>query len=94
MTVTEVERVFHRLLIVADPNTMIWLVDDAWHPVQRAVGTLDTTVLHGRYFVELGVAGPHGVAYPVELFGDLRLTQVMLEVGPACQRQFPAFSEE
>lgn len=94
MTVTEAEPVYHRLFIEADSNTVIWLVDDSWHPVQRAVGTLDTTILHGRYFVELGVAGPHGVAYPVELFGDLRLTQAMLEVGPARQRQSPAFSEE
>ncbi len=74
MIATEAERVYHRLIVVADPKTVIWLVDDAWHPVQRAVGTLDTSVLHGHYFVELGAAGPHGVAYPVELFSDLRLT--------------------
>ena len=94
MTATEAERVYHRLVVVADPKTVIWLVDDAWHPVQRAVGTLDTSVLRGRYFVELGAAGPRGVAYPVELFGDLRLTGAMLEAGPACQRQAPVLSDE
>jgi hypothetical protein len=94
MKAAEAERVYHRLVVVADPKTVIWLVDDSWHPVQRAVGTLDTSVLHGRYFAELGAAGPHGVAYPVELFTDLRLTQTMLEAGPACQRQAPVLSDE
>jgi hypothetical protein len=89
MTAAEAGRVYHRLVVEADPKTVIWLVDDSWHPVQRAVGTLDTRVLHGRYFVELEAAGPDGIAYPVELFGDLRLTQAMLEAGPACQRQAP-----
>ena len=94
MRAAEAGRVYHQLIVVADPKTEIWLVDDSWHPVQRAVGTLDTSVLHGRYLIELGAAGPRGVAYPVELFSDLRLTQAMLEAGPARQRQAPALQDE
>src|SRR5436305_711314 len=89
VTVAKSWFVYHRLIVVADPNAVIWLVDDAWHPVQKAIGTLDTRVLHGRYFLELGEPGPGGVAYPIELFSDLRLSQDMLEAGRACQRQPP-----
>ena len=94
MTSAETELVYHRLVVVADPNTVIWLVDDYWHPVQKTVGTLDTSVLHGRYFIELGAAGTDGVAYPIELFNDLQLTQEVIEAGPACQRQPPKLLDE
>ena len=94
MTGPKTDRVYHRLIVVADRVTVIWLVDDLWHPVQKAVGTLDTSVLHGRYFIELGEPGPKGVAYPVELFGDLRLTQDALEAGPSCQRQPPKLLDD
>ena len=77
-----------------DPKTVSWLVDDCWHPVQRAIGTLDTSVLHGRYFIELGETGPDGIAYPIELFGDLRLTQALLEDSPACRCQPPKLLDE
>jgi hypothetical protein len=86
--------VYHRLVIVADTKTVVWLVDDHWHPVQKGVGTLDTNALPGRYFVELGPTGPDGVAYPIELFGDLQLTQDVLEAGPSCQRQSPKLLED
>ncbi len=94
MTSTKPDRVYHRLVVMADPETVIWLVDDSWHPVQKAVGTLDTSVLHGRYFVELGATGPKGVAYPIELFSDLRLTQDILQAGPACQCQAPKLLDD
>jgi hypothetical protein len=94
MTTAKTRPVYHRLQVVADPKTTIWLVDDCWHPVQKAVGTLDTSVLHGRYFVELGSTGLNGVAYPIELFSDLRLTQDLLEAGPACQRQPPQLLDD
>ncbi|HTU88482.1 MAG TPA: hypothetical protein VMF69_00145 [Gemmataceae bacterium] len=83
------EPVYHRLVVVAEPKAIIWLVDDYWHPVQKAIGTLDTSVLRGRYFIELGESGLNGVAYPIELFDDLRLTQDLLEAGPECLRQPP-----
>ena len=89
MRTAKTEHIYHRLEVVADPKTLIWLVDDCWHPVQKAIGTLETSVLHGRYFIELGEAGPNGVAYPIELFSDLRVTQDLLEAGPACVRQPP-----
>lgn len=94
MTTTKAQPVYHRLMVVADPKTVIWLVDDYWHPVQKAIGTLDTSVLHGRYFIELGAIGLDGVAYPIELFNDLQLTQEVLEAGPACQRQPPRLLDE
>ncbi len=94
MRAAESGRVYHRLVVVADPNAEIWLVDDSWHPVQKAVGRLDTSVLHGRYFIELGAGGLRGIAYPVELFSDLQLTQAVLEAGPACRRQAPVLEEE
>jgi hypothetical protein len=86
--------VYHRLVVTTDPETTIWLVDDSWHPVQKAIGTLDTRILHGRYFIELGATGLDGVAYPIELFNDLRVTQDLLEAGPACQRQAPRLLDE
>ncbi len=94
MTAATTPPVYHRLVVVADSETVIWLVDDCWHPVHKAIGTLDTRVLRGRYFIELGEAGPSGVAYPMELFQDLRLTQEVLEAGPACQRQPPVLLED
>jgi hypothetical protein len=94
MTAVKTKPVYHRLVVVADPKTVIWLVDDCWHPVQKAIGTLDTSVRHGRYFIELGATGPNGVAYPIELFSDLRLTQDMLEAGPVCRRQPPKLLDE
>lgn len=94
MTTANTKRVYHRLVVVADPKTVIWLVDDNWHPVQKAIGTLDTSVLHGRYFIELNETAPNGVAYPIELFSDLRLTQDVLEAGPACLCQPPIFPDE
>ncbi len=94
MKVAKPKRVYHRLVVVAEPKTAIWLVDDCWHLVQRAVGTLDTSVLPGRYYLELGESGPGGVAYPVDLFSDLRLTQAGLEAGPSCKRQPPKLLEE
>jgi hypothetical protein len=57
--------------------------------VQKAVGTLDTRVLPGRYFIELGASGLSGVAYPIDLLSDVRLTKEMLEAGPVCERQAP-----
>jgi hypothetical protein len=90
MTKAEDERVYHRLVVTAtDRSTDFWLVDDHWHPVQKATGILDTSVLAGRYFVEFGAASPVGLAYPVELACDLRLTQLELEVGPSCPRRPP-----
>ncbi|HWG46019.1 MAG TPA: hypothetical protein VN688_24875 [Gemmataceae bacterium] len=94
MTARKPKPLYHRLVVVADPKITIWLVDDCWHPVQKAIGTLDTSVQHGRYFIEMGANGPKGVAYPIELFSDLRVTQDLLEVGPACQRQAPKLLDE
>ena len=37
LTVAKSSLAYHRLIVVADPNAVIWLVDDAWHPVQKAM---------------------------------------------------------
>ena len=90
MTNAEHERVYHRLVVTAtDRHTDFWLVDDHWHPVQKATGVLDTRVLAGRYFVEFGPVGPVRLAYSVELACDRRLTQCDLEGGLSCPRQPP-----
>lgn len=94
MIPSETERVYHRLVVVADPETVVWLVDDSWHPVQKAIGTLDTRVLPGRYFIELGASDLRGVAYPIELLSDVRLAKDALEAGPACERQTPILLDE
>lgn len=88
------DRKYHRLVVVAEPGTVIWLVDDSWHPVQQGVGTLDASFVPGRYFLELNEGGLDGVAYPVELFGDLQVTQSELEAGPACQRLPPIMEDD
>ena len=66
---------------------------DCWHLVQKEVGTLDTRVLPGRYFIELGAPGFKGIAYPIDLSGDLHLTQAELEARATCPRQAPRFKE-
>ena len=88
------EPVYHRLIVSAQPKTLIWLVDDRWHPVESATGLMNTSVLRGRYYIELGATGRKGVAYPIELHSDLRVTQAELENGPACERQLPIFDDE
>jgi hypothetical protein len=94
MAPSSAERVYHQLVVVADPEAVIWLVDDFWHPVQKAIGTLDTRVLRGHYFIEMGDGGLRGVAYPVELISDLHLTKDVLEAGPTCERQAPMLLED
>jgi hypothetical protein len=94
MTTPQAKSLYHRLIVVTAPQTVIWLVDDSWFLVQKATGTLRTSVAQGRYFIELGEPGPQGVAYPIELFSDLRLTQADLEAGPKCQRQAPQLPDD
>jgi hypothetical protein len=89
------EPVYHDLVVIAtDPRTDFWLVDEHWHPVQKATGVLDTSVLAGRYFIEFGQATPAGIAYPVKLTRNLQLTQGDLERGPSCPRQAPQFLDD
>lgn len=88
-------RIYHRLVVVAsEPRTDIWLVDDCWHPVQKATGELNTSVLAGRYLVEFGPAGPAGSAYPIELVRDMQLTQHELEAGPFSPRRPPEMLDD
>lgn len=94
MTDSMTERVYHRLVVVADPETVIWLVDDIWHPVQKAIGTLDTRVIPGHYFIDFWDDGDRDIAYPIHLHSDLRLTKEMLEAGPTCKRQAPKLLDE
>jgi hypothetical protein len=72
--------IYHRVVVRAEPDTLICLIDDLWHPVDSVTGNLDTSVLRGRYFVEPGESGPDGVAYPIVLFSDLHLTQHRLNL--------------
>jgi hypothetical protein len=91
---SDTDPIYHQLVVEAEAATAIWLVDDNWHPVQKAIGKLDTQVLRGRYFVEFWTAHVNGPAYPIELVSDLHLTRDELETGPFCPRQAPIFTDE
>jgi len=95
MTLADFKGAYYQLVVLAtDLATDIWLVDDHWHPVQKATGMLDTSVLAGRYGLEFDSPGLEGLAYPVELVRDLQLTQRDLEAGPSCPRQPPELLDE
>lgn len=92
MSNAEVEPVYHDLTIVAaSPDTEIWLGDDGGHFVQKAIGTLETSLLPGDYTVEFGLGTS---PYPIHLAKSSRSTQAELAAGPTCARQIPKFSPE
>ena len=61
------------LVIVADaPDTEIWLGNDHGHLIQRATGTLKTSLLPGEYTVEFGLGS---FPYPIRLEQPSRYAQ-------------------
>lgn len=73
--------IYHGLVIVATrAETEIWLGDDRGHFVQKAAGTLKTSLVPGNYTVEFGLGT---VRYPIRLAGKSRYTQAELAAGPA-----------
>jgi repressor LexA len=76
-------RRYHRLVIRASPRTDIWLADDGGHLVQKELGTLDTSLVPGRYVVEFGLDRQ---TYPIHLVQDSEYSQAEIEDGPSCPR--------
>jgi hypothetical protein len=67
------ERVACELVIVADaPDTEIWLGNDHGHLIQRATGTLTTSLVPGEYTVEFGLGS---FPYPIRLEQPSRYKQ-------------------
>ncbi len=67
------ERVACDLVIVADaPDTDIWLGNDHGHLIQRATGTLTTSLVPGEYTVEFGLGS---FPYPIRLEQSSRYRQ-------------------
>jgi len=90
MSKVEVEPVYYELVIVAaSPATDIWLGDDNGHLVQKEIGTLETSLLHGDYTVEFGLGT---TVYPIHLATSSRYTQAELAAGPTCSRPIPKLS--
>lgn len=79
----DIERSYHRLIISASARTDIWLADDDGHLVQKERGTLDTSLLPGRYVVEFGLGTP---TYPIQLVKDSEYSQAEIEARPSCPR--------
>jgi repressor LexA len=78
------ERAYRRLTIKASPRTDIWLADDDGHLVQKARGTLDTSLLPGHYVVEFGLGNQ---TYPIHLANDSQYSQAEIQAGPSCLRR-------
>jgi len=64
-------------------DTEIWLGDDSGNLVQKEVGILRSSLIPGHYVIEFGLGT---TCYPIELRGNLKLTQREIEVGPSCDR--------
>lgn len=74
---------YHRLIIRASPHTDVWLADDKGFLVQKERGTLDTSLLPGRYVVEFGLGTQ---TYPIHLVKDSEYSQAEIQAGPSCPR--------
>jgi hypothetical protein len=64
------KKTYHRLVIKAPRDTDIWLSDTDGYLVQKETGNIDTSLLPGDYFAQLGIDGEK---LPVRLDRDLRL---------------------
>jgi len=78
---------YRELVIIAtSPTAEIWLGDDEGHFVQKGIGSLETSVMEGRYTVEFGLGTR---TYPIHLTEDARYTEAQLRNGPSCPRPTP-----
>jgi hypothetical protein len=64
------KKTYHRLVISAPRNTDIWLSDIDGYLVQKETGIMETELLPGDYFVQLGIDDEK---LPVRLERNLRL---------------------
>lgn len=65
------------------PQSEIWIADLEGCLVQKATGTLSTSLLRGALVVEFKLGGP---CYPIDLQHPLSTSQAALEQSPACDR--------
>ena len=65
-------------------ETDIWLVDENGHHVQNGTGTLNSSVLGGRYFVVFGLDSDR--CCPIDLDGCFEFSQVELEGLGMCSK--------
>ena len=87
MRKTPTAPVYGKLIITASSTiTDIWLGDDDGHLVQKEIGTLETSIMEGRYTVEFGLGTPK---YPIHVTQDVRYTEAQLLEGPTCHRPTP-----
>ncbi|MDA0821844.1 MAG: hypothetical protein O3C28_05400 [Proteobacteria bacterium] len=61
----------------SDADTDIWLVDENGHPVQQAIGSLESHVLCGKYYVTFGLRSKQ--CCPINLSEEIAYTQAELE---------------
>lgn len=76
----------------SDANTDIWLVDENGHPVQKAIGTLETHVLRGKYYITFGLRSKQCCS--INLVENVAYTQSELEKIGTCAIPKVLFSED
>ena len=83
---------YYDLVIVAEsPDTEIWLGDDEGHFVQKATGTLSSSLLPGMYIVEFGLGTPQ---YEIDLSADRHYTERQLTADAFTPRRMPKFPQK
>ncbi|MFH5885901.1 hypothetical protein ACG2F4_16455 [Halalkalibaculum sp. DA3122] len=84
MTTYKENQQYYQLKIHGSSSDVeIWIGDNKGHPVQKAIGMLNTSLLAGKYTVEFGLGTQ---CYPINLSQNLQLTQSEIEAGPTCER--------
>jgi len=83
---------YYDLVIVAEsPDTEIWLGDDEGYFVQKATGTLSSSLQPGMYIVEFGLDTPQ---YEIDLSSDSHYTERQLTAGASTPRRIPKFPKK
>jgi hypothetical protein len=78
---------FEVVIVARSSDTDIWLGDDEGHLVQKAEGTLETSIRPGHYTVEFGL-GTRTV--PLRVTENVRWTEEDISTGPSCPRPIPS----
>lgn len=76
---------FEVVIVARSSNTDIWLAHEG-HLVQKAEGTLETSILPGHYTVEFGLGTQ---TFPLHVTRDVRWTEEEISAGSTCPRPIP-----
>lgn len=76
---------FEVVIVARSLSTDIWLAHEG-HLVQKSEGTLETSILPGRYTVEFGLGTK---TFPLHVTQDVRWTEQEITAGPSCPRPIP-----